>query len=246
MSLDRMHYELKLAWKMLVLAPLMLLAPLALFVVAQHFLLQNPAHVLLAAIEMMLPLAAGVLGATTLAQDPMLELHLTAFWPYRATGMLRLLLIVVWIACLALLATGGIGALHLLYLPAFSSSVAPLIRLVLVQLVWLAPLTWMVTVGLCLGLLTRSRTASGALIGGIWLLDIVFAGVITQTGWLHPVLLFPATLVIFPASAVSRADFNTYWLSTRFELLGTALVLLALGWLLLQNTEGLLQGATDE
>jgi hypothetical protein len=104
------------------------------------------------------------------------------------------------------------------------------------QLTWLAPLFWFVAVGLCLALLIRSRSASGALVGGIWIIETIFYGYFAYTDWLRPVFLFPTTL----------APSINFWLTDRFELLGTAMVLLPLGWLLLHNSEALLQGAAGE
>lgn len=88
--------------------------------------------------------------------------------------------------------------------------------------------------------------ASGTALGGIWLLDILFVSIVTQTDWLHPLLLFPATLVIFPATSVSWVDVVTYWLTTRIQLLEMAAGFLLIGWLLLHDTERLLRGATEE
>ena len=246
MLFDRLRHEVKLAWKTMLLAPMLAAAPVGLIAALQRVHGENPAHVLLAGIEMLLPIAAGVMVAATVAHDDALELHLTTPRPYDRTTMLRLLVIAGWTALLAALATAAVARLGLLREPPFARLVSPLARVPLTELVWLAPLLWLVGAGLCLGMLTKSRTAGGALLGGIWLLDILSTGVIAQTSWLRPFLLFPATLVIYPASAVSRADFDTYWLNTRFGLLAMALALLPLGWLLLRNSEALLKGATEE
>jgi hypothetical protein len=53
---------------------------------------------------------------------------------------------------------------------------------------------------------------------------------------LKPVFLFPTTLA---------PDIN-FWLSNRFEVPATALVLILLGWFLMHNTELLLQEAAGE
>jgi hypothetical protein len=247
MSLDRVRYEIKLAAKALGLTPLALLAPVGLLVLAQHVVLhQSSGHVLLASVEMLLPTAASVIVTATLAHDAAAELQLSMPRPYHTTGMLRLALISGWMACLAALTLGGMDVFRLLYVPRFAQASAPWVVALLAQLLWLAPLAWMVGVGLCLALLTTSRTASGALIGGIWLLDVLFVGTLAQTVWLRPFLLFPATLVLFPATDARRADVITYWLDTRLELLAMAAALLVVGWLLLHDTEGLLKGATEE
>lgn len=246
MLFDRLWHEVKLAWKTLLVAPLLAAAPVGLIVALQRVHGENPAHALLAGIEMLLPVAAGVMVATTVAHDDALELHLTTPRPYDRTAMLRVLVIAGWTALLAAAATAGASWRGVLDEPSFAQAVSAPVRALVTELVWLAPLLWLVGIGLCLGMLTKSRTASGALLGGIWLLDILSTGVIMQTSWLRPFLLFPTTLVIYPASAVSRADFDTYWLNTRFGLLAMALALLPLGWLLLRNSEALLKGATEE
>jgi|GEM_PF-929645 hypothetical protein len=245
-SLDRLRYEVKLAWKPLVLMPLLLTAPITLLVIIEHFTRESPAHVLLGAIEMLLPIAGGVLVATTIAQDAMLELHLSFPRTYQRTGMLRLLMILIWIALLSWLAISGDALFGQLALPTFADTISPIVRFLLIQLIWLAPLMWLGSVGFCVALLVKSRSAGGALLGGVWLLDILFVGNIAGTTWLRPLLLFPTTLLIFPANLVSRSYFETYWLTTRFELLAMALVFFIIGRLLLQNTESLLKGATEE
>src|ERR1700730_12353741 len=103
----------------------------------------------------------------------------------------------------------------------------------------------MVAVGLFLALLLRSRTASVALLGGIWILEIIFKDYLAATTWLHPVLLFPTTLILFPTTLIPDSIFWT-WFFTRLEMVGTGVVLLLLGWLLLQYPEGLLKGVSEE
>jgi hypothetical protein len=247
MPLDRVRYELKLAWKTMLLLPLALLVAVALLVLVQRFVAhQSSERLLLATVEMLLPTAAGIMVATTLAHDDALELHLTLPRSYARTGLLRVLVLTGWCACLACVVLAAIMLLGIVPLPPFAASVSPPVEMALVQLVWLSPMLWLVAAGLCLALATKSRTASGALLGGIWLLDLLFVGVLVQTAWLRPFLLFPATFVIYPASLVSRASFDAYWLTTRFELLGMAAVLLPLGWLMLRDYEGLLKGVSEE
>jgi hypothetical protein len=93
-----------------------------------------------------------------------------------------------------------------------------------------------VALGFCLALLIRSRSASAALLGGVWIVEAIFYGYFALIGWLKPIFLFPTTL----APAID------FWLPNRLSLLGIALALLVLGWLLLYNTEALLQGVSGE
>jgi hypothetical protein len=100
-------------------------------------------------------------------------------------------------------------------------------------LLWLSPLFWFVGVGAVCALLMRSRGASGALLGGIWIAQLVFPNFFSTHAWTRPWFLF-ATLY-----ATSRADF---WLANRLELLGTAIFLLVVVWLYLCNSEWRLRG----
>lgn len=245
LSLDRLRYELKLMGKRVILTPLLVMAGFALFAELLNFLHTSPARTLSAALEMILPLAAGVIVATIISHDPAIELQLTLPKKYDLTGMYRLLLIAAWTTCIALLSSGILYALKLAYIPQPLQSWAPLLQFLTNQLTWLAPLLWFVAVGLYLALLLRSRSASGALLGGIWIAEIILRGYIASTSWLQPLLLFPTTLILFPTTNLSQADFS-FWLTNRFEVLGTALVLLPLGWLLLHNPEGLLKGSSEE
>jgi hypothetical protein len=92
--------------------------------------------------------------------------------------------------------------------------------------------------------LLRSRSASSALIGGLWIFEIIFKDYIAVTNWLHPVFLFPTTLLPL-VETIPQVYFNI-WLTTRLELLGTAFVFLLIGWLLLRNPEGLLKTSSEE
>ena len=246
-ELDRLRYELQLAWKTMLLAPLLMTAPILLLALLQHvYLRQDATRILLAGIEMLLPMAAGIMVATTVAHDTQLELHLTLLRPYRTTSALRIVLLTLWVA---LLAWAGLSALMLggqLALPTSAAGNMPFAQLALAQLIWLAPLMWLVGLGACLGLLTQSRTASGALLGGVWLLDVIFVGAIAQTPWLRPFLLFPSTLVVYPLHRATYHDFTMYWLTTRLDLLGMAAAFFTLSWLLLYGTERLLKGASEE
>jgi hypothetical protein len=109
----------------------------------------------------------------------------------------------------------------------------------IVQLTWLAPLLWFSAIGLFLMLLLRSRAASSALLGGIWVAENIMYGLLIGTSWLHPVFLFATTLT--PFSLLS-----TFWLANRAELIGTALLFLLIGWLQLHQSETLLQKAQGD
>lgn len=244
MFIDRVRYELRLMGKRIILTPILVMVGFALFAELLHYLHTDPARFLSSSVEMILPIAAGVVVATIASHDPAIELQLTTPMLYHITAILRLLLIVGWTACIALLSSSIISALNLGFMPQPIPSWSTSLQFLTGQLVWLAPLLWFAAVGLCLALLLRSRSAAAALLGGIWIVETFFKGLFAATDWLHPVFLFPTTLVPF-VGPLPQAVFNL-WLTSRFELLGTALVLLILGWLLLHNTEGLLKGASEE
>jgi hypothetical protein len=244
MSLDRLRYEVQLMGKRIILTPVLVMAGFALLAELPHYLHTNPARTLSAGLELILPIAAGVVVATVISQDPVIELQLTLPRQYHLTGMLRVLLIAAWTTCIALLSSGIIVALNLGFMPQPPHTLPAALEFLMGQLVWLAPLLWLAGFGFCLALLLRSRSASAALLGGIWVLEIIFKDVLAYYAWLRPVLLFPTTLLPL-VGRLPQAYFDI-WLDTRLEVLGTGLALCLIGWLLLRNPEGLLKGASEE
>ncbi|HLZ57643.1 MAG TPA: hypothetical protein VKR06_11900 [Ktedonosporobacter sp.] len=248
MTLDRLYYELRLRWISLLLTPLLIVVATCLGVLLTLHFQKNTTLLFLLELEVFLPLAAGVAAANLIAHEPALELLLTMSRPHRVTGLLRLLLLLVWIACLAALSLCNALAFKLLDMPAFTQAWSPLALVLTSQLLWLVPLLWFIAVGCCLALLTLSRTAGGTLLAAFWLIDILASHMIAEDiPWLKPIILFAATMLIYPdvtgASATLVAD---SWLTTRFEVLATAFILLLLCWLLFRNTERLLKGTTVE
>ena len=246
MSFDRFHYELQLMGKKVILTPILVMVGFALFSLLLKYLKVAPERFLLAGIEMILPIAIGVVVGNVAIQDPALELQLTMPCHYDQTALQRLLLIIGWTVCIAVVDSLILSLLGLAYIPDVLKTWSPFASFFTLQLAWLAPLLWCASVSLCSALLTRSWTSSAAMLGGIWIAEIIFKDYIALTSWLRPVLLFPTTLLIFTIPGISQADFNMYWLDTRFEVLATGLILLPLGWLLLCNSEGLLRGANAE
>lgn len=246
MSFDRLRYELQLMEKKVILTPILVIVGFALFSLLLKYLRVAPERFLLGGIEMILPIAVGITVGNVALQDSALELQLTMPRHYDRTAIQRLFLIIGWTSCIALCASLFLSLLGLAYMPAILTSWSPFASFFTLQLAWLAPLLWCASVGLCIALLTRSWTGSAALLGGIWIADIIFKDFIALTPWLRPLLLFPTTLVIFTVPHLSQADFNLYWLDTRFEVLATALLLLPVCWLLLRNSENLLKGVNAE
>jgi hypothetical protein len=237
MSLDRLRYELRIIgwWAFLIPVMVMLcLIPLTMLFLYLHVEDLRIAQVLTASLEMLLPVAAGLVVTNLVGSDVSLELHLTFPAKYRLTAAARTALVVLWTATIALLSSAFIYHLKYLRIPAQLQGMGVLPQFVSVQLAWFSPLCWFVTLGICCSLLIRSRTASSALLGGIWTLEAIFYGYFALLDGLKPLFLFPTTL----------DPSITFWLLNRAELLCTALVLGVLGWALLHNTEALLRGAT--
>ena len=239
MSLDRLWYELRIMGKWVILIPPLIILSLAFLsapLAIMHVDHLRISQVLTASLEMFLPLAAGLVTASIISHDAAIELQLAMPEAYRRTAFRRLCLMISWIGCIALLSSVLIYHLRFWRVPLQVDSWKVLPQFLIGQLTWIAPLLWFAAVGLCLALLIRSRSASSALLGGIWTIEAIFYGYFATADWLKPVFLFPTTL----APAIN------FWLPNRFELLGTALALLLLGWLMLLNTEQLLQGTTGE
>ncbi|HEX6109568.1 MAG TPA: hypothetical protein VFZ02_09155 [Ktedonobacteraceae bacterium] len=239
MSLDRFWYELRIMGKWVIIIPLLIMLSFA-FLAALLTIMQvshlRISQVLTASLEMILPLVAGLLTATIISHDAAIELQLTMPKSYRVTAFVRLSMIIAWTSCIALFSSVFIYHLRFWRVPSQVETWKVLPQFLIGQLTWVAPLLWFVGLGICLALLIRSSSASSALLGGIWIIEAIFYGYFAITGWLKPMFLFSTTL----------APDIDFWLSNRFELLVTALVLILLGWFMLGNTELLLQGTAGE
>lgn len=220
-SLRALHYERRILGVLALALPLLIVAGFDGF--AGLLGLGRTAHsvlgnVLTAGLETGLPLAAGLSVSAMMAQDSALELQLSLPTAYRTTVQRRFALILLAAALVGAAATVGLT----LALP--WSLAKPLGA---GQLLWLAPTLWFCGAGAVLGLLLRSRAASGAVLGGIWVAELAAHGYFAATGWARPWFLF-ATLY------APEADF---WLANRVELIAIALALLAGAWLYLRNPE---------
>jgi hypothetical protein len=214
-------------------APILILLGIVLFAGLLLIIGVDPTRVFMAALEIFLPVAMGMIVATLCTQDSALELQLT--FPRRfATTVLRRVLLVLSSAALVSLFTTLILLIIRPDLQAQQISNWPLLLALLGdQLIWLAPLLWFTALGMFITLLTNSRTASGALLASIWLIELLFMkSLIITNAWLQPFFLFPTTL----EPTVS------FWLSSRIEMLAMAFVLFGLSWLLLRNREHVLKG----
>ncbi|HEX7736544.1 MAG TPA: hypothetical protein VF458_16975 [Ktedonobacteraceae bacterium] len=238
MSFDRLRYELRLLGKSVWLTPLLVVAGLALLLAIANrgVTATTMARSMGASLEMLLPMAAGIVVATIATHDRAIELQLTMPRRYHRTANARLLFIVLWSAAVALLTSILLLAFGHWRLPMQIASWSQPWQFLTWQLTWLSSTLWLVAFGLVLSLLVRSRSASGALIGVFSFFQIVFHGTFDTIALLHPVYLFPLTF----------APGVDYWLANRFELLGTAIALLVLAWFLLRRPELLLSQAAGE
>jgi hypothetical protein len=235
MSLDRWRYELRiLGWWAFLLPVLVMLCliPLTLLFRDLHVEDLRIAQVLTASLEMLLPVAAGLVVTNLVGYDASLELHLTFPANYRLTAATRTALVVLWTTAIALISSAFLFHLKELRIPTQIQDMAVLPQFASVQLAWFSPLCWFVALGVCCSLLIHSRSASSALLSGIWTLEAVFSGYFALLDGLKPLFLFPTTL----------DPQITFWLLNRAELLGTALLLGVFDWFLLHNTEALLRG----
>ena len=239
MSQDRIWYELRILGRWVILIPpfiiltFVMLGGILTITQVDHLRISQ---VLTASLEMVLPLAAGLLTASIVSYDSAIELQMTMPKTYRMTAFVRLSLIIVWTSCIALISSVFIYLLRFWRVPSQVETWKVLPQFLIGQLTWIAPLFWFVGVGFSLALFIRSQSASSALLGGIWMIEAIFYGYFAIIDWLKPFFLFPTTL----------APYFSFWLSNRIELLITAFVLLLLDWFMLRNTEILLQGVAIE
>ena len=238
MLLDRLRYELRITGWWAFLTPLVImlcLLPLTFVFIRLHAENLRVAQVLTSSLEMLLPVATGLLVANLVGHDAALELHLTFSTRYRLTTALRVALVVLWSVAIALCSSAVIYHLKYLRIPTQLYGLQALPQFLTWQLAWLAPLCWFVALGACFSLLMHNRAASSALLGGIWMLEAVFYGYFALLDALKPFFLFPTTL----------APTISFWLANRWGLLGIALALFLCAWLLLSNAESLLRGASS-
>jgi hypothetical protein len=181
------------------------------------------AQLLTAILEACLPLTAGILIATVAARDPALEVQLSLPTPYRRTALRRFALLLGW----TILVEAATALALQLTLPWAQPKLG-----VWYVLLWLAPTLWFAAAGGLLALLMRSRATAGALLGSIWVAQLVFHGYFALNSWTRPWFLF---VTLFAPGA-------SYWLANRVELIVTAAVVSLGVWGFLFNTEWRFRG----
>jgi hypothetical protein len=216
-----LRYEFRMLGPLLFALPLLVtmsFAGLGLWLNVRNVNHSSIGSLLTANLEACIPLMVGVIIATIAAHDPAIELQLTVLMPYRFTVFRRFILLLAWTALVEIVA---MLVLHAIFPWALSSAIVE------GQLTWLSPLLWLTAVGALLALLMHSRSASGAVLGCIWVSQLAFHSYFVAYGWTQPWFLF-ATLYTPGAS---------FWLTNRIELLLTALVVFIAIWWYLRNTE---------
>ena len=244
LSWNRLRYELRLLGSGAFLLPLgivVIYLGFALFARAGAF--RNggtaaDAHLqmargLLALLENGLPLAAGLLAAVAVHQDAAIELHLSLPISYRGTALQRLGLVLLW-ALLVVSATSAVviaSGYWVFPVGGFER-----------QLLWLAPLLCLTTLGAALTLLLRSRVASSAVLGMLWIAQFIFHPMFMENGVLLRLYLFLSEEIFPDILQVSRSVWYDAWLQNRLILLAVAVALLGITIALLGRHEALLGG----
>jgi hypothetical protein len=182
---------------------------------------------LLVLLEFGLPPVAGLLAAYLVTGNPALELHLTLPRSYAALMWLRLLLLTLWCALAAVVISAVIAAAGYWVAPQAEPRR---------QLIWAAPMLWFIACGALLSLLLRSRVASSAVLGMVWLGELFLRAYFLQNAALQKVYLF-LTLETVPGSS---APASAYWLTNRLTLLVSAALFLSAVAFLLRRGEMLL------
>ena len=182
------HEVQRIGWLALA-APLIVLTgftALAIFMALSGADRDHVARVMLAGIELGVPLVAGVMTASALTLDPAIEVQIASVTGFRRTALRRSTILSVWNAgfCLGWALLARASGLWPADVPG---------PFLLGQLSWLAPLAWLSAAGALLGVLTRSRSASAGLIGALWLVENLAAGLFVARPWLQPVFLFATT-----------------------------------------------------
>jgi hypothetical protein len=236
MTFDRLRYELRLLGKPVFLTPLLVVIGFALFLTLVNRNVDKVAQSMGACLEVLLPMAAGMVVATIATYDRALELQLTMPRTYHRTATMRFLCIVLWSALVSLLTSYLLSVFNFWRLPAQIAHWSQPWQFLTWQLTWLSSTLWLVALGLVLSLLLRSRSASGALICVLSVAELLFHQAMDRDSLYHPVYLFPLTY----------SPDASCWLTNRIELLGTAAVLFMLAWFLLHLPERLLSHAPGE
>ncbi|GIE99633.1 hypothetical protein Ari01nite_70980 [Paractinoplanes rishiriensis] len=187
------------------------------------------ARILLGALEMAVPLAAGVACASLVGRDEAVEIQLTTATSYRITLLRRMTVTLAWAATVALLTAAvliGTG-----WWDRWPENHGPVAG----QLTWVAPTLALAAAGFAAGAISRSPAAAGAIVTTLWTIQQFFADLVQQHQPGRLLYLFATTRGTVPGD----------WTANRLTLLGTAAALIALALVVLGRSERL-TGEGDE
>ena len=218
---EALRYEIRIMGPLLFAVPLLVavgLAGLATLLDLRHVSRDFIAQLVTAIFEACLPLTAGILLSAVAPHDDAIEVQLTLARPYRFIALSRFALLLCWTVLVEALAALALrGTLPWVFAGPHMAQ----------PLTWLAPTLWLAATGILLALLMRNRSSSVAVLGCIWVCQLVFHGYFAFYGWAQAWFLF-ATLFVPNAS---------FWLANRIELIVTAAGLALLVWGYLHNSE---------
>jgi hypothetical protein len=219
-------YEMRELGPIALLTPLLVVAGIALFAAIMALVGtqgEQIATLLTQSMELLFPLAIGTVAATAVAADPGVEWQLTMPTPYRVTIFRRLAIMLAWSA---LVAFGDVAVLRIV-----GRWIVPK-PFIVSQLMWLSPMLFFAALGAVLALLVRNRSASAGLVGGVWIVEVLFHGYLLDRAWARPWFSF----------ATTWAAGENFWLSNRLTLIGLAVALFGIVATLLRQSEMLLVG----
>jgi len=222
--IDLWRYEVRRAGWTALLTPPVALAALVLLALLDGGSATDRSLVL--ALEMALPLAAGVGAASLIGHDPAVELQLTVPTGYRSTLLRRLAVTLGWTALLAVLVVAG-----LVVTGRWPADHGPLPG----QLVWLAPTLCLAGLGLLAGAAFRRPAAATGLVATVWIVEQIFADPVQDHTWSRLLYLFATTRGTVPAD----------WTANRLTLLAAAVAFGGVAWALLGRAERLLHGEAE-
>lgn len=183
------------------------------------------ARILFAVLEMGVPLAAGVVAASLVGRDVVVELQVSVVRAYRSTLLRRFAVMFAWTAVIAVGSTVALAASG--WWDRWPPAPEPLLG----QLVWLAPTLFLGGLGFLLAALLRNPAAAGGVVAAVWLGQQVMGGLMQD--WAGSRLVF-----LFATTRGGGED----WTANRLVLLASGAVLLAAGWLVLSRVERLVKG----
>jgi hypothetical protein len=184
------------------------------------------ARTLQAALEMLLPLTAGIGAASLIGHDPVAELAASCRTRYPVTLLRRLVLSLGWVAALAVLMSAVLAA------TGWWDRMPGARPVVSGQLTWLSPTLLLVALGFLTGVVVRNPGAAAGVVAVVWLTEQALTPQLQS----H---VAGRLLYLFATTRGARAE---DWLANRLVLLAAAAVLLAAAWLLLARSEPVVRG----